>query len=100
MNSASSRAGASRVVGHGALGAVQRGQVGAAAVVVIGHVHFILRHRVDQVLHARDRVRRVFAVRELVDQFLERGERFARRFRVALGRVLANRERSGSRSGR
>jgi hypothetical protein len=35
-----------------------------------------------------DRVRRVFAVRELVDQFLEGGEGFAGRLRVALGRIL------------
>ncbi len=51
-------------------------------------MHFVLGHRIDQIAHAFGRVGRVLAVRVLVDQRLERRERFTRCTRIALGRVL------------
>ena len=56
-------------------------------------MHFVVRQRVHQVLHARDRVRRVLAVRELGGQLAEGVERIARGLRVALGRVLVRQPR-------
>ena len=69
--------------------AVGRGHVGAAPVVVARHVQFVLRQRVDDVVHAHARVGGVLGGGELVDQLLERLVRVARGLLVALGHVLA-----------
>jgi hypothetical protein len=51
-------------------------------------VHLVRGERVHEVVHPRERVGRVLAVREARRQLLERRERFAGRARIPLGRVL------------
>ena len=71
------------------LDAVGRGNIGFALHVIARHVDFMRGQRIDQVIHAQDRVRRVFALREARDQFLERIKRVARRLGIALGQILS-----------
>ena len=78
-----------RIVLDRILGAIDSGDVGAAPDVIVGNVHFQRGHGIDQILHAQDRIRRVFAFREAGDQFLEGIEGFACAFRVAFGQILA-----------
>ncbi len=76
-----------RIAEERGLRAVRRGDVGAARVVVAGHVDLVHAERVGEIAHPRRRVLRVAALRKLADELLERGERFAHLLRIALGEV-------------
>ena len=54
----------------GELRAIDGGEVGAALHVVAGDMHLMRGQRIDQILHAQDGIRRVFAVREAAGEFL------------------------------
>ena len=69
--------------------AVDGGHVGAALVVVLGDVHFVLGQRLHDVAHAQQRVRRVARIRKAHGQLAKGLKRLFGRFLVALGQVLA-----------
>ena len=77
------------VILDGELRTVDGCDVSATTVVVVRCVNFVRRERVHDVAHALCRIRRVLAVRILVDHHLERVIRRAQRLRIAFAHVLA-----------